>query len=123
MKCSENIKGWKIINSIPTTIEKNKLIVKEVDKTRFNSTSSSLYWPDNLTIPVPVAAVETWIRIVIKFVNCPSIAIPAGPVKTAKNFAEINDEIIFIIVETEVKVDTFTSCDWTTFLKTDFIII
>jgi hypothetical protein len=44
---------------------------------------------------------------VIKLVNCPSKATPAGPVKTAKTLAEIKVAIIFIKVEMEVKDDTF----------------
>ena len=44
----------------------------------------------------------------IKFVNCPNIAIPAGPVKTAKTLAEIKVAPILINVEIEVKEDTRT---------------
>ncbi len=82
-------------------------MVKEVSMTFLSFDLSSLYSPVSFTIPVPVAAVETWIKMVMKFVNCPNMATPAGPVKTAKIFAEIKVATIFIKVEIDVKEETF----------------
>ena len=87
-------------------------MVKEVSITFLSWDLSSLYSPVSFTIPVPVAAVETCIKIVIKLVNWPSMATPAGPVKTAKTFAEIKVATIFIKVEIEVNEETFINCEF-----------
>ena len=49
----------------------------------------------------------SWIKIVIKLVNCPRNGTLAEPVKTAKTFAEIKVATILTKVEIEVKKDTF----------------
>ena len=94
---------------MPIIIEQQILSFREVLKIFLNSGSLESYSAVYLTTPVLIAPFAKVKITVIKFVNCPTSAIPAGPVNNATNLLATKPEAMRIIVITAEKKDVLIS--------------
>ena len=103
---SENLEA-KVNKIHPENKEKIKDNFKAVLNNLFNIMLSSLYSAVYFTIPVLNAPLETVSAIEMKFINWPTMATPAGPVKAAITFPIKNPEATRTTVMMDAKKEVF----------------
>lgn len=93
---------------MPQAKEHHNVILMAVDSNFFIVASDSLYSAIYFVTPVFIPPHATVIIIDEKLLNCPSNAIPEGPIIKATIFTLINPVSILTNVDIAVKEKTFT---------------